>query len=82
MSEPVRVTVYSREVCPLCEDAIDVIESVADRVDATVEIEEVNVDDDPALREEYGDRVPYVFVDGTPKFKYRVDPVELERALD
>jgi len=33
------------------------------------------------LREEYGDRVPYVFVDGWPAFKYRVDESELRRQL-
>jgi len=81
MGESVRVTVYSREVCPLCDEAIATIESVAARADAEVAVEEVDVDDDPELRAEYGDRVPYVFVDGVPKFKYRVDPDELADLL-
>ena len=33
------------------------------------------------LRAEYGDRVPYVFVDGWPAFKYEVDAAELRRQL-
>lgn len=81
MTDEVRVTVYTREVCPLCEDAFDAIEDVAERVEREVVVESVDVDDDPELREAYGDRVPYVFVDGTPAFKYRVDAAELERAL-
>lgn len=78
MGESVRVTVYSREVCPLCDEAVETIERVAARADVDVELVEVDVDEDPELREEYGERVPYVFVDGVPRFKYRVDPVELE----
>lgn len=78
MAEPVRVTVYSREVCPLCDEAIETIESVAERTGTEIDVEEVDVDADPELRAEYGERVPYVFVDGVPKFKYRVDPRELE----
>ncbi|MEE6210897.1 glutaredoxin family protein [Salarchaeum sp. III] len=77
----VRVTVYSREDCHLCEDVVDTIESVRERVRVDVDVVEVDVDDDPELRESYGERVPYVFVDGKPAFKYRVDADELESRL-
>ncbi|GAA0650890.1 glutaredoxin family protein [Salarchaeum japonicum] len=77
----VRVTVYSRADCHLCEDAIETIESVRERVRVDVAIEEVDVDDDPELRAAYGERVPYVFVDGDPAFKFRVDADELEERL-
>ncbi|WP_336001621.1 glutaredoxin family protein [Halorientalis halophila] len=76
------VTVYSRENCHLCEEAKAAIEDVAADVDSEVTIEEVDVDEDPDLREEYGERVPYVFVDGQPKFKFRVDAAELRRELE
>ncbi|AQL43076.1 thioredoxin family protein [Halorientalis sp. IM1011] len=76
------VTVYSRENCHLCEEAKATVEAVASEVDAAVTVEEVDVDEDPELREEYGERVPYVLVDGTPKFKYRVDADDLRRALE
>ncbi|MFC7167097.1 glutaredoxin family protein [Halospeciosus flavus] len=81
MSDPVRVTIYSREVCPLCEEAKETVDAVVERVEADATVEEVDVDTDPDLREQYGERVPYVFVDGTPKFKFRVDARELERAI-
>ncbi|QDX40073.1 glutaredoxin family protein [Salarchaeum sp. JOR-1] len=77
----VRVTVYSREDCHLCADAIETIEAVRERVRVDVVIEEVDVDDDPALRDAYGERVPYVFVDGDPAFKFRVDADDLEERL-
>lgn len=75
------VTVYTRENCHLCEDAKATVEDVVEGVDTTVDVETVDVDTDPALRDEYGERVPYVLVDGTPKFKFRVDRDELEAAL-
>jgi hypothetical protein len=55
---------------------------VAEEVSGEVTVEEVDVDDDPDLREEYGERVPYVLVDGTPTFKFRVDEAELRRTLE
>jgi glutaredoxin len=77
----VTVTVYSREDCHLCEEALETIERVASGVERHVEIREVDVDDDPELAAEYGERVPYVLVDGRPAFKFRVDAEELARRL-
>ena len=75
------VTVYSRENCHLCDEAKATVESVAEAADREVTVEVVDVDTDPELRAEYGDRVPYVLVDGTPKLKYRVDADALRAAL-
>ena len=82
MSVPVDVKIYSRADCHLCEEAKATIERVADEVDTPVTIEEVDVDTDERLRAEYGERVPYVFVDGWPAFKYEVDAEELRRQLE
>lgn len=76
------VTIYTREQCHLCDDAKATVEDVVETVDATVHVDTVDVDTDPDLRDEYGDRVPYVFVDDTPKFKYRVDRDELHTLLN
>lgn len=75
------VTVYTREECQLCREAIETIRAVAGSIERSIEVELVDVDDDEALRAEYGDRVPYVFVGGRPAFKYRVDEAELRRKL-
>lgn len=75
------VTVYSRENCHLCDEAMETIRAVAEDLSVTVDIEVVDVDEDPALREEYGERVPYVFVDDQPKFKYRVDGEKLRNMV-
>lgn len=81
MSLPVEVTIYSRTDCHLCEEAKATIQHVAETVDTPVEIEERDVDADETLQAEYGDRVPYVFVDGWPAFKYEVDAEELRQQL-
>jgi len=78
---PIEVRIYARENCHLCEEAKTTIESVAAEIDRPVSIEEIDVDTDETLREEYGERVPYVFVDGWPAFKYEVDAEELRRQL-
>ncbi|MFB6196488.1 MAG: glutaredoxin family protein [Haloplanus sp.] len=79
--EPARVTVYTREDCHLCAEAIETIERVAESVARPVELDAVDVDTDPDLRDRYGERVPYVLIDGRPRFKYRVDPDDLRDVL-
>jgi len=74
------VTVYTREDCSLCEDVLETIDRVGREVDLAVEV--VDVDADPDLRAEYGERVPYVFVDGRPSFKFRVDEREFRAAVE
>ena len=76
------VTIYTREDCHLCAEAKATVERVASQVDDDVSVTAVDVDDDPDLAERYGERVPYVLVDGRPAFKYRVDPPELRSRLD
>ncbi|MFY4812809.1 glutaredoxin family protein [Haloarcula sp. AONF1] len=77
----VSITVYTRENCHLCEEAIETIERVADDEGVTIALDLVDVDEDPALREEYGERVPYVLVDESPAFKYHVDERQLREKL-
>jgi glutaredoxin len=81
MADPVPITVYTRENCHLCDEAVETLTRIADSEGVAIEIDEVNVDEDPGLREEYGERVPFVLVDGTPKFKYRVDAARARSVL-
>ncbi|MFB6151713.1 MAG: glutaredoxin family protein [Haloarculaceae archaeon] len=80
-TDPVPVTVYSRENCHLCAAAVETMEDAAADVSAPVELAEVDVDDDPDLRAAYGDRVPVVEIAGEEAFEYRVDPGEARRLL-
>ena len=76
------VIVYTRGDCHLCKDAITTIRSVAESVEPPIKIALVDVDQNETLRTEYGDRVPYVVIDGRPAFKYRVDERELRQKLE
>jgi prepilin-type processing-associated H-X9-DG protein len=73
--------VYRRERCELCEQAVETVESVAADAGVAVDVDEVDVDDDPDLRERHGERVPVVFVDGAKQFEIRVDPTVLVGVL-
>lgn len=74
-------TVYTREDCKLCDDAIETLRTVAEEEGIELSLTIVDVDDDPELRDEYGERVPYVLLDDRPAFKYSVDPVAARSKL-
>lgn len=76
---PVTVTVYTRTNCSLCEDVHEVVDRVAS--EGTIEVDYVDVDEDPALRETYGDLVPHVVVDDAESFSYRLDEGEFRDAI-
>lgn len=78
VAEP-RVTLFTRTGCHLCVDARAVVDRVAR--DCGERWREVDVDDDPEDRAEYGDLVPVVLVDGVVHGYYTVDPAALRRAL-
>jgi glutaredoxin len=73
------VTLLTRPGCHLCEDARVLVELVVAEEGAS--LTERNVDDDPRLASEYGDRVPVVLVDGKEHGYWRVEEARLRRAL-
>ncbi|GGN12006.1 glutaredoxin family protein [Halarchaeum nitratireducens] len=77
----VAITVYRREQCRLCDEAERTIENVVDDLDVAVTVTTHDVDADPELEAEYGERVPYVEVEGSVTFEHRVDEARLRSAL-
>jgi glutaredoxin len=75
----IRVTLYGRVGCHLCEEMRAVVEGV--RREMRLEIEEIDVDGDPALAAAYGSEVPVLCVNGRKAFKYRVDAAALRARL-
>ena len=71
------VTIYTRPKCHLCDEAKTAI--YASGCGDELVLEEVNIDEDPALRERYGYDIPVVFINGVKVFKHRVDPREFKR---
>ena len=75
----VRVVVYTREGCGLCGTAEAQVAGIC--ADLGVGWSAVDVDSDPELRAEYGDRVPVVVVDGREHGFWRVEEERLRAAL-
>jgi glutaredoxin len=73
------VTVISRDGCHLCE----VAEADVARVCAELGVEwtVTDVDADPALRAEYGDRVPVILIDGAEHGYWRLEEDRFRAAL-
>ncbi len=74
-----KVTVYSRPGCHLCDDVKQQLEQLRRRVD--FDLEEINIDEDDALRRLYNEEVPVVMINGRKAFKYRLDPAEFLEKL-
>lgn len=73
-----RVRLYSRLRCGLCDEARGVILTV--RGEVPFEFEEVLIDGDDTLERDFGIRIPVVVVDGREEFEIHVDGERL-RAL-
>lgn len=74
-----RVILYTRENCSLCTTA----ESAVARICAELDVgwSAVDVDTDPDLRGEYGDRVPVIMIDGREHGFWRVEEPRFRKAL-
>ena len=74
-----RLELLTREGCHLCEAAETTLTQVA--AEAGLEPAVVDVDTDPELQAEYGDRVPVVLLDGREHSYFTVDVPRLRRDL-
>ena len=79
MPEPTRLQLLTRAGCHLCEDAAATLAPIA--AAASLTIVPVDVDVDPELRAEYGDRLPVVLLDGREHSYFTVDVRRLRRDL-
>ncbi|HNM97719.1 MAG TPA: glutaredoxin family protein [Marmoricola sp.] len=71
-----RVTVYSRNGCHLCDQALAVVRRAGvDQVDV------IDIDADPALVAKYSDKVPVICVDDTEIAHWFVTEADLRAAL-
>jgi glutaredoxin len=79
----IRLTIYSRPGCHLCDEMKQVVERVVARLPAgAVAISDVDVSTDAALESTYGDEVPVLLIDGRKAAKYRLAESELQRRLE
>ena len=74
-----RLQLVTRAGCHLCEVAAETLARVAAEVGEVPQ--PVDVDADPELQAEYGDRVPVVLLDGREHSYFTVDVVRLRKDL-
>ena len=74
-----RLELLTRAGCHLCVTAAETLRRIA--AEAGVGTREVDVDADPELQAEYGDRVPVVLLDGREHSYFTVDVPRLRRDL-
>ncbi len=73
------MTLYTRPGCHLCEEAKAVIAPLLRESGAT--LREVNVDENPALKERYALDVPVIFIGARKAAKHRVNAEQFRRQL-
>jgi glutaredoxin len=69
------VVLYTRQGCHLCEIAAELL------AQHRLEVQKVDIDQQPELRERYNECVPVVVIDGRERFRGRVDELLLRRIL-
>ena len=79
MHESIRIEIYSRPGCHLCDEAKAVIELFKRKY--SLELQVTNIDPDAHLRESYGTEIPVILINGVEAFRHRVDAGALERKL-
>ncbi len=75
-----KVTVYSRTGCHLCEIAIDLIKSVKQENNFSLEIK--LIDNNSELEKEYGEQVPVILIDQKVHDYWRVDLPRFTKAIN
>jgi len=73
------VIIYSRPGCHLCEVAKANI--LAAGCDGEYVFDEVNIDEDPELRERFQYDIPVIFINGIKVFKHTVSARDFKRKL-
>ncbi|RMG21647.1 MAG: glutaredoxin family protein [Deltaproteobacteria bacterium] len=68
----VRVEIFGKADCPLCDEALEAARLARGKV--PFELRYVDITSDAALFERYRYEIPVVHVDGFRAFKHRVDP--------
>lgn len=80
LAGPRDVTLYSRPGCHLCEEAKVAIAPLLKEFGAR--LREVNIDEDPRLRELYTNDVPVVFLGSRKVAKHRLDVNQFRKQLE
>ena len=74
-----QVRLYTRPGCHLCEEARAAM--LAADCEDEYQLEEINIDEDPALKKSYGLKIPVITINGREAFVYRLSPEEFKQSV-
>ena len=74
-----KVVLYGREGCCLCDDARELLLRAREQYE--FELEECDIETDPALHRAYLERIPVIAIDGEEVLELLIGEGELHRAL-
>jgi len=75
----IRLTIYSRPGCHLCDEMKDVVRRVSASV--PLALDEIDISGDAELERLYGVEIPVLMAEGKKVAKYRIGESELLRVL-
>ena len=78
-AERLRLELYTRPGCHLCDELKMVCERLAGEF--SIQVTEINIETDPELRARYDQEIPVLFIDGRKAVKYRTTEGALRRLL-
>ena len=78
--EKPEVVVYSKPGCHLCDVVKEQLQTL--RVSHAFNLREVNILEDPEVRQKFELEIPVVFINGKKAFKYYLDEKEFLRRLE
>lgn len=79
MAEPIELVIYSRPECHLCDEMIEVVKLLAERLPIT--LQQVDITKSLELEKEYGMDIPVLFCRGERIAEHRITEKELLERL-
>lgn len=79
-SEPIRVVLWGKDDCGLCDRARTILERLADEY--TLQVEKRDILADPAAYERFRYVIPVVEIEGGERLEGKITELWLRRALD
>lgn len=79
MDHPIRIDLYTRDDCPLCDEAKAVLARELHRVPHELAVHDISAD--PEAEALYRYEIPVVLVDGVKRFVGHVNPALLARLV-
>jgi glutaredoxin len=84
----ISLTLFTKPGCHLCEEAKTVVDSVLNQfktensAESPIELTEVNILEDEALKNQYSEEIPVLQINGQTHAYWRIDSERLTAALN